>query len=270
MSSLSYIDLPSFNLIISTDKNPIVICSEKGTLNALSDKSQVWGGLLYFLNEEYKCINTDLSSAIRAAYNITNARKQEHTDYLLILTDGLLVESERKKVFKEIEYCKSKGLYIIGIGVGLYPYGIENLFPFIVYSRQPNQVIESIALCFSENKTNDNFKLKDPNYDNLTDIFSENKHYFTDFKRYNPDSSLVKHLKDIKVFLNSFTFSLPEIDNKNSKGNLQTVETNFQNAMYPKNYLKNGTAKNHPTFSFIIFFTHSSSFSPLISISSCP
>ena len=95
-SALSYIDLPSFNLIISTESNPIVICSEKGTLDALSNKSQIWGSLLYFLNEEYKCQNTNLSSAIRAAFNITNARKQEHTDYF-ILTDGLFQKSETKK-----------------------------------------------------------------------------------------------------------------------------------------------------------------------------
>ena len=46
LSALSYIDLPSFNLIISTEANPIVICSEKGTLDALSNKSQIWGSLL--------------------------------------------------------------------------------------------------------------------------------------------------------------------------------------------------------------------------------
>jgi len=49
------------------------------------------------LNEEYKCKNANLASAIRAAYNVTNARKQEHTDYLFVLTDGLFQKSEKKK-----------------------------------------------------------------------------------------------------------------------------------------------------------------------------
>ena len=44
----------------------------------------MWGSLLYFLSEDYKCENTNLCAAIRAAYNVTNARKQEHTDYLFI------------------------------------------------------------------------------------------------------------------------------------------------------------------------------------------
>ena len=72
LSSISYIDLPSFNLIISTENNPIVICSEKGTLDVLSNKSQIWTSLLYFLNENFTHKNTNLASAIRAAFNIIN------------------------------------------------------------------------------------------------------------------------------------------------------------------------------------------------------
>lgn len=72
LSSISYIDLPSFNLIISTENNPIVICSEKGTLDVLSKKSQICTSLLYFLNENFTHKNTNLASAIRAAFNIIN------------------------------------------------------------------------------------------------------------------------------------------------------------------------------------------------------
>ena len=47
------------------------------------------GKLLYILSEEYKFKKTNLASDIRTANNITNARKQEHTDYLFVLTDWL-------------------------------------------------------------------------------------------------------------------------------------------------------------------------------------
>ena len=134
----------------------------------MSNKSQLWGTLFYILNEEYKCRNSNLVSAIRAAYNITNARKQEHTDYLFILTDGLFQKLETNKILKEIIYCYSKNLLILGIGVGYYPYGIEKLFPYIVYSRQPNKIIEAIALSFSDSKINNtDLSLKDPNYNEL-------------------------------------------------------------------------------------------------------
>ena len=199
LSAISYIDLPSFNLIISTDSNPIVICSERGTLDALSNKSQLWVNLFHILNEDYRCINSNLVSAIRAAYNITNARKQEHTDYLFILTDGLFQKFETDKILKEIIYCCSKNLLVIGIGVGYYPYGIEKLFPYIVYSVQPNKIIEAIALSFSDSKINNSdLSLKDPDYKllNENNIFK----YYETFENYKPDSPLIQHLKQTKVF----------------------------------------------------------------------
>ena len=236
LSALSYIDLPSFNLIISTEANPIVICSEKGTLDALSNKSQIWGSLLYILNEEYKCKNTNLASAIRAAYNITNARKQEHTDYLFVLTDGLFQKSEKKKILEEVVYCYSKNLLIIGIGVGYYPYGIEKLFPYIVYSRLPNKIIEALALSFSDSKVNNSdLNLKDPNY---KDLINKIDNYYAFFKSYKPDTSLVKHLKNIPIFLNSFSIYVGEINNNNQEGKLQSVEGPMKNAMYIEGSLK--------------------------------
>ena len=51
-----------------------------------------------------------------------------------------------EKILEEINYCYSKNLLIIGIGVGYYPFGIEKLFPFVVYSRQPNKIIEALAI----------------------------------------------------------------------------------------------------------------------------
>lgn len=238
LSALSYIDLPSFNLIISTESNPIVICSEKGTFDALSNKSQLWGNLFYLLNEEYKCFNSNLASAIRAAYNISNARKQEHTDYLFILTDGFFQEFEINKILKEIIYCCSKNLLTIGIGVGYYPYGIEKLFPYIVYTREPNKIIEAIALSFSDSRINNSdFILKDPNYNDLNEKNILN--YYKIFENYKPESPLIKYLKDIRVFLNSFSTYISEIDDEEKAGKLQTMEGLMHYAMYPENSFKN-------------------------------
>mgnify|MGYP002622861730 CR=1 FL=1 len=237
LSALSYIDLPSFNLIISTETNPLIICSEKGTLDALSNKSQIWGSLLYILNEQYKCKNTNLASAIRAAYNVTNARKQEHTDYLFVLTDGLFQKFEKKKILEEVIYCYSKNLLIIGIGVGYYPYGIEKLFPYNVYSRYPNKIIEALAICFSDSKVNDSeLNLKDPNYKDLIDKIDN---YYEFFKNYKSDTSLVKHLKKIPIFLNSFSIYTAEVNNKNQEGKLQSIEGPMRNAMYIEGSFKN-------------------------------
>ena len=42
-----------------------------------------------------------------------------------------------------------KGLNIFGIGVGISPFGIEKLFPSIIYSLNPDKLIQGIASCFS-------------------------------------------------------------------------------------------------------------------------
>jgi len=42
-----------------------------------------------------------------------------------------------------------KGINIVGIGVGIYPCGIKNLFPNIIYSKNPYKLIQGIDSCFS-------------------------------------------------------------------------------------------------------------------------
>jgi len=89
LSSFGAIDLPCFDLIISGSPNPYILCSEKNTLDILSEKSKLWPILfeLLFNNSE----NTDLASAIRAAYNLHNSRKTDHpVIYLLLKMDYFL------------------------------------------------------------------------------------------------------------------------------------------------------------------------------------
>ena len=66
LSAIGAVDLPCFDLIISGNPNPYIICSEKNTLDALSEKSQIWPIVFDLLNKNIK--NTDLASAIKAAY----------------------------------------------------------------------------------------------------------------------------------------------------------------------------------------------------------
>ena len=55
-SALASIDLPCFDLIISGEKNPYIICSEKRTMDALSEKSQIGPHFLLKLNNKLKIL----------------------------------------------------------------------------------------------------------------------------------------------------------------------------------------------------------------------
>ena len=47
-----------------------------------------------------------------------------------------------------------KGLSIFGIGVGISPFGIEKLFPNVIYSLNPDKLIQGIASYISGASSN--------------------------------------------------------------------------------------------------------------------
>ena len=190
LSAFASIDLPCFDLIITGDPHPYIICSEKNTLDILSEKSHIWPILFELLSRSIK--DADLASAIRAAYNLHNSRKSEHPDFLFVITDGLFSLSDRERIIKNVIFCISKGLNVFGIGVGISPFGIKELFPNIIYSFNPEKLIEGISSVFSGvssgNKKMDpmlsEFKFKidknlikdshiNPKYKNLKDLLSK-------------------------------------------------------------------------------------------------
>ena len=102
LSPFGAIHLPCFELIISGNPNPIIVYSEKNTLDILSEKSQIWPIVFDLLNKNIK--NTDLASAIKAAYNLHNSRKTEHPDFLFLITDRILSILEIQRIVKNIEF----------------------------------------------------------------------------------------------------------------------------------------------------------------------
>ena len=48
LSSLYVIDLPCFDLIVTSEKNSIVLCCEKTTIEALSEKSNICPFLFFY------------------------------------------------------------------------------------------------------------------------------------------------------------------------------------------------------------------------------
>jgi len=156
LNSFGSIDLNFFDLIISGNPNPRIICSEKNTLDILDENSKLWPILFNMINKDIKV--TDLASAIRAAYNINILRKSEHPNFIFVITDGLFSLSEKRRIIKNINYCILKDINIIGIGVGISPFGIEELFPNIVYSMNPDKLIKGISLCLSKITSNNRIK----------------------------------------------------------------------------------------------------------------
>ena len=147
------------------------------------------------INKDIKA--TDLASAIRAAYNLNILRKSEHPNFIFVITDGLFSLSEKRRIIGNINYCILKEINIIGIGVGISPFGIEKLFPSIVYSMNPDKLIQGISLCLSKITSDNRIKV----------LVSEEKIKYNDSNiielRENPKYyELKKELLTIPMFLN--------------------------------------------------------------------
>ena len=185
LCSCACLDLPCFDFIVARDNNPILVCSELGTLNALNEKSDFWTTLFTILNNPV--INCNLSSAIKLAYDLRRIRSIEKGSFLYILTDGLYQKNERNEILKSINDCEQNGINVIGIGLGIYPKGIEKLFTNSLYCRDPSTLIKGISYFFGEEISFINnmpdLLLEPPDSNEINNIIKKLKDAEPDFSR---------------------------------------------------------------------------------------
>ena len=148
LSTLTSIDLPSFDFVLSRQKEPEILCSNLSSVRAINPKSTLWESLLSIL--DHPCSKSDLASAIETVFDLKRMRSSEYTSYLFILTDGLYQENEYKRILRAVSNCVKSGLNVFGIGIGIYPIRIENLFPKVIYCHNPYNLNKAIANFFGE------------------------------------------------------------------------------------------------------------------------
>ena len=133
LSAFTLIDLPSFDLVVTGEKGPIVLCSEYSTFAALNGKSPLWELLYQSFSNPVR--NADLLSALHTVFNLKRMRNNNFPSFLFVLTDGLFQEEQQKQLKEFIAQLIQTNLHIIGIGLGVYPYGISKIFGQFVYER---------------------------------------------------------------------------------------------------------------------------------------
>ena len=68
--------------------------------------------------------------------------------YMFVLSDGLYQYDQKELIKSNVLSCLQCNISIFGIGIGIYPIGINDLFPQVVFSSNPNNLIRAIASCF--------------------------------------------------------------------------------------------------------------------------
>ena len=213
-NSLSHDNIPCLDVIISREKEPIILASEKSANEILSERSPFWGSFCACFEG---VSSSDLASAIKATYNLIRARRKEYTSYMFVLTDGLYSLSERDRIIEVVNSCYSKNINLFGIGVGISPFGIEKLFPQVIYAQNPYNLIEGISLFFGEiskyRKENMIYLDIEPNKN--TNFIKSSDEIDKDIKE--PKFIKLKEkLSEILIPLESFTFYNKELgDDKN-------------------------------------------------------
>ena len=231
-NAILYDNIPCLDVIITRSKEPIILCSEKSSNEILADKSQFWPVFFSCLEGES---SSDLASGIKAAYDLNRARRNEYTNYIFVLTDGLYSPSQRDRIIEVVNNCSSKNINIFGIGVGIYPIGIEKLFPQVIYSQNPNNLIEGISFFFGDvtnykNSIMNSFIIQ-PNIEKINNKCSE----LTGEGKPEPIFTHLKNeLLNIKINLESFPFFIEELK-KNEDGSNPEGENS---GMYEKDYYR--------------------------------
>ena len=141
-SDLLKIDLPSFDLIVTGKDGPIVLCSEYPTFAALNEKSKLWELLCQCLANPIS--DADLLSALQTAFDLKRMRTNNYPSFLFVLTDGLFEEDKQEKLKEIIAKLVQMNIQVIGIGLGIYPYGINNIFGQAIFDINPSNLLNSI------------------------------------------------------------------------------------------------------------------------------
>ena len=142
LASFTLIDLPSFDLIVTGEDSPIVLCSEFPTFAALNEKSKLWELLYQCLSNPIN--NADLLSTLQTAFDLKRMRSNNFPSFLFVLTDGLFEEEKHNKLKEIINKLIQINIQVIGIGLGIYPYGLNNIFDQYIFDINPINLLDSI------------------------------------------------------------------------------------------------------------------------------
>ena len=154
LKCLSLIEIPYFDLIIATDKEPIILCLGNDTTNSLNNKSKIWQALSSQLydNNYYRCNIKDCLLQVLKLKTLNLTKKA----FTFILTDGLFNEEDKESLADLISYIEENYISVYGIGLGLYPEKLENIFTKCFWSSNPNNLLKALSVFFGNEISHSN------------------------------------------------------------------------------------------------------------------
>lgn len=146
LRTLATVEIPYFDLIVATADGPQILAINQNTQNCLDPNgSDLWISLFStFEKHDAKC---NLYDAILCAMKLKSTISTKKS-FLFVFTDGLYDENEQTSLKNLILACRESSISVFGIGIGLYPKGIERIFQKCLWSINPAYIITAISKFF--------------------------------------------------------------------------------------------------------------------------
>ena len=147
--------ISSFDLIVTNSYNqePHVLIFDKPSILIFKDDAS-YEKLLKLLSNPI--FNSNLADSINLAYELKRRKKYEKESYLFILSDGLSHNNKKDEIIYFSNLCQSNGIRVFGIGLGVFPYKMKELFGVFIYSINPENLLKALSKIFGKMIKTDN------------------------------------------------------------------------------------------------------------------
>ena len=215
---LSIIEIPYFDLIIATDKEPIILSCGNDTTSSLNTKSILWSALVSVLLEKNynKC---NLKDCLLFALKLKSLNLIKRS-FIFVLTDGLFDDKDANALKNLISFLEENYISVYGIGLGLFPVKIKNIFSKGFWSGNANNLLNALSIFYGDENSQNGLTTITPIYPKLKDRVEEHIKIIDNYNNYITYRKLFSYLRERTFYLESMeeTYNRDEADNteKNS------------------------------------------------------
>ena len=151
-AALSKIESVSFTLIAATQNGPNVICLN----NTIQDVFQNNSPVIYELSNLMQTFNSQvsISDSLNCVQTI-RSKQQELESICFVFTDGQVSNDEKEKLLSINSSLETLKTTIIGVGIGIAPINIKNIFKLSVWSMIPHEIPLALEKLIKKEYTDD-------------------------------------------------------------------------------------------------------------------
>ena len=234
---LSLIEIPYFDLIIATDKKPIILSCGNDTTSSLNDKSILWQALASVLLEKnYNRYNLKDCLLYVLKLKSLNVAKKSLT---FILTDGLFDDEDASSLFNLISFIEENDMPVYGIGLGFFPEKIKNVFSKAIWSLNPDNLLNALSVFYADETTQSSSHTivpYDPMFEDIEKITDDIEKIGLNYNNYFTYKRLIGYLNSRTFYLES----TEETSNRDEDNNVESNKNNINEEDYicKKGYFK--------------------------------